>query len=54
MQRNENLAFMRLCDQWRVKRFMNAGSVMMWFDQEAELGAERNLHTCPWDKFNNE
>jgi methylglyoxal synthase len=46
-QRNENLAFMRLCDQWRVKRFMNAGSVMMWFDHEAELDAKRNLHKCP-------
>ncbi len=46
-QRHENLAFMRLCDQWHVKRLMNAGSVMAWFDHEAEFDAKRNLHSCP-------
>lgn len=46
-QRNENLAFMRLCDQWHVKRLMNSGSVLAWFDHEAELDAKRNLYSCP-------
>jgi methylglyoxal synthase len=46
-QRNENLAFMRLCDQWHVKRLMNTGSVLAWFDYEAEEDAARNLHPCP-------
>lgn len=46
-QRHENLAFMRLCDQWHVKRLMNAGSVMVWFDYEADIDANRNLHPCP-------
>lgn len=46
-QRHENLAFMRLCDQWHVKRLMNAGSVLVWFDNEAELDKKRNLHPCP-------
>jgi len=38
---------MRLCDQWHVKRLMNAGSVMVWFDHEADLDAKRNLRNCP-------
>jgi len=46
-QRHENLAFMRLCDQWHVKRLMNTGSVLAWFDYEAEADATRNLHPCP-------
>jgi methylglyoxal synthase len=46
-QRNENLAFMRLCDQWHVKRLMNRGSVLAWFDMEAESDAKRNLQKCP-------
>lgn len=46
-QKNENLAFMRLCDQWHVKRLMNAGSVLVWFDCEAQQDANRNLHECP-------
>lgn len=46
-QRNENLAFMRLCDQWQAKRLMNTGSVMAWFDFESELDAKRNLLKCP-------
>lgn len=41
--RPENLAFMRLCDQWHVKRLMNRGSVMVWFDHEADADANRNL-----------
>jgi len=43
----ENLALMRLCDQWHVKRLMNTGSVMEWFDREADLDAERNPQPCP-------
>lgn len=50
-QRNENLAFMRLCDQWHVKRLMNAGSVMVWFDHETDLDAQRNLQTCPLELY---
>jgi methylglyoxal synthase len=46
-QRHENLALMRLCDQWHVKRLMNRGSVLVWFDHEADLDANRNLHACP-------
>lgn len=46
-QRNENLALMRLCDQWHVKRLMNRGSVLAWFDHEAGHDAKRNLHSCP-------
>jgi methylglyoxal synthase len=45
--RPENLAFLRLCDQWHVKRLMNRGSVMLWFDRECEHDAERNLQPCP-------
>lgn len=46
-QRHENLAFMRLCDQWHVKRLMNRGSVMAWFDNEAKDDQRRNLQPCP-------
>ncbi|MGZ8709744.1 MAG: methylglyoxal synthase, partial [Thermoanaerobaculia bacterium] len=46
-QRHENLAFIRLCDQWHVKRLMNRGSVMAWFDNEADLDGNRNLQPCP-------
>lgn len=45
--RPENLAFMRLCDQWHVKRLMNRGSILVWFDHEAEADAHRNLQKCP-------
>jgi methylglyoxal synthase len=46
--RPENLALMRLCDQWRVKRLMNRGSVLTWFALEAEMDATRNLQTAPY------
>jgi methylglyoxal synthase len=46
-QRHENLAFMRLSDQWHVKRLMNSGSVMVWFDHETDADANRNLQACP-------
>lgn len=43
----ENLALMRLCDQWHVKRLMNLGSVKEWFGKEAVLDVKRNLQTTP-------
>lgn len=46
-QRHENLAFIRLCDQWHVKRLMNRGSVLMWFDNEADVDRNRNLQSIP-------
>jgi len=45
--RPENLALMRLCDQCHVKRLMNRGSVLVWFDLEAVEDAKRNLQPCP-------
>ncbi len=45
--RPENLAFMRLCDQWHVKRLMNRGSVVVWYELEADLDDKRNLQPCP-------
>jgi methylglyoxal synthase len=45
--RPENLAFMRLCDQWHVKRLMNRGSVMAWFQHEVQHDTERNRQPCP-------
>lgn len=46
-QRYENLALMRLSDQWRVKRLMNQGSVLAWLDQEANLDARRSIQSIP-------
>jgi len=43
----ENLALMRLSDQWHVKRLMNSGSVTEWFRQEAETDKARNLRATP-------
>jgi methylglyoxal synthase len=43
----ENLALMRLCDQWHVKRLMNRGSVEEWFTKEAPLDVNRNLQETP-------
>ncbi len=43
----ENLALMRLSDQWHVKRLMNTGSVTEWFKQEADTDKTRNLHEIP-------
>lgn len=43
----ENLALMRLCDIWHVKRLMNSGSVEEWFLQEADKDAKRNLQEWP-------
>lgn len=38
----ENLALLRLADQWRVKKLMNTGSVMEWLQGEAERDAKLN------------
>ena len=43
----ENLALMRLCDIWNVKRLMNCGSVETWFYEEAERDADRNPQEIP-------
>lgn len=45
--RPENLALLRLCDQWHVKRLMNRGSVLVWFDLEAEADVTQNLQETP-------
>jgi methylglyoxal synthase len=45
--RPENLALLRLADQWRVKRLMNRGSVMAWLDCEAQHDVNRNRQPCP-------
>jgi methylglyoxal synthase len=45
----ENLALMRLSDQWHVKRFMNSGSVIEWFRQEADLDKDRNPQVVPME-----
>lgn len=43
----ENLALMRLSDQWHVKRLMNTGSVIEWFRQEADTDIYSNLQDTP-------
>ncbi|MEZ4601015.1 MAG: methylglyoxal synthase [Syntrophotaleaceae bacterium] len=45
--RPDILAFLRLSDHCHVKRLMNRGSVLTWFDHEAEADAGRNLQPCP-------
>ena len=47
LRRPENLAQMRLCDQWNVKRLMNVGSVGRWAANEANGDETRNLQPCP-------
>lgn len=44
--RPENLAFMRLCDQWHVKRLMNRESILNWIHDESVLDAKRNRQPC--------
>lgn len=46
-QRQENLALMRLCDQWHIKKFMNAKSVETWLKNETQLDSHRNLQPFP-------
>jgi len=43
----ENLALMRLCDVWRVKRLRNSGSLLEWFDTEADRDQMRNPQPVP-------
>ncbi len=43
----ENLALLRLCDQWHVKKLMNTGSVKEWFKKEAEFDIARNRQGYP-------
>lgn len=43
----ENLALMRLCDIWHVKRLMNQGSAMEWLEKESSIDKTRNLQDCP-------
>lgn len=43
----ENLAIMRLSDHCRVKRLMNAGSVIEWLHTQAEQDAHRNPQPIP-------
>ena len=43
----ENLALMRLSDTWQAKRLMNTGSVMRWFESEAEMDCVRDRKECP-------
>lgn len=41
----DNLAMLRLADQWRVKKFMNSGSVTEWLQCEWERDARLNPQT---------
>jgi len=43
----ENLALMRLCDLWNVKRLMNPESVRAWFRHEAERDTKRHPQEIP-------
>ncbi len=43
----ENLALMRLCDLWNVKRMMNTESVKEWFEHEAKRDVHRNPQQIP-------
>ncbi len=47
----ENLALMRLCDLWHVKRLMNPGSVEEWFAQEGKTDVNRNRQPWPPSLF---
>ncbi len=43
----ENLALLRLGDQWRVKKIMNSGSVNEWLQKEAVRDARLNMQPIP-------
>lgn len=45
----ENLALLRLCDQWRAKKIMNTGSVNEWLRTEAKRDARLNLQPIPME-----
>ncbi len=42
-----NLALMRLCDQWSIKRLMTRGSINQWFYQHSEKDETLNLIDWP-------
>ncbi|MGB7061788.1 MAG: methylglyoxal synthase [Candidatus Zixiibacteriota bacterium] len=44
----ENLALLRLSDQWRVKKLMNKASVTEWLKAEAERDENFNLQPVPF------
>ena len=44
----ENLALLRLADQWRVKKLMNKGSVNEWLRIEAKRDAKLNIQQIPF------
>ncbi len=46
-QRQENMALMRLCDQWHAKKLMNFNSIEMWFNNEKDFDTQRNLQELP-------
>ncbi len=43
----ENLALARLCDVWRTKRLLNAGSVISWYMNEAKMDCRRQKVEIP-------
>ncbi|MFQ5526312.1 MAG: methylglyoxal synthase [Thermoanaerobaculia bacterium] len=43
----ENLALLRLADQWRAKKLMNTGSVAEWLRVEAPRDAQLNPQSLP-------
>ncbi len=43
----QNIALLRLGDQWRVKKIMNTGSVNEWLRSEAERDARLNIQPVP-------
>lgn len=45
----ENLAVLRLSDQWRVKKLMNTASVMEWFRVEAKRDKNFNIQPIPFE-----
>jgi len=45
----ENLALLRLADQWRVKKLMNRGSINEWLRIEAKRDAKLNMQPIPFD-----
>lgn len=44
----ENLALLRLGDQWRVKKIMNTASVNGWLRSEAKHDAKLNIQPVPF------
>jgi len=43
----ENLALARLCDVWRAKRLLNAGSIISWYTNEAKEDSKRRKIKIP-------